>query len=34
MNYLMPAAVPKEVTTSILFYAIAVVNHGWGQRSA
>ena len=34
MNYLMPAAVPKEVTTSILFYAIAVVNHGWGQWSA
>ena len=29
MNYLLPASVPKEITTSILFYAIAAANHGW-----
>ena len=27
MNYLMPF--PKQATASILFYAIAAVNHGW-----
>ena len=32
MNYLLPAPVPKAVTTSILFYAIAVANHGWGKE--
>ena len=29
MNYLLPASVPKEITASILFYAIASANHGW-----
>jgi hypothetical protein len=29
MNYLLPAQVPKEITTGILFYAISVVNRGW-----
>jgi len=29
MNYLLPAPIPKEITTSVLFYAIAAANHGW-----
>ena len=29
MNYLLPAPVPKEMATSILFYAIAAANQGW-----
>ena len=29
MNYLLPAQVPKEITASILFYAIAAANQGW-----
>jgi hypothetical protein len=29
MNYLLPAAIPKEVIASILFYAIAGANGGW-----
>jgi len=29
MNYLLPAPVPTEITTCILFYAISVVNRGW-----
>ena len=33
MNYLLPAPVPKEITTSILFYAIAAANHGWPAKS-
>ena len=30
MNYLLPAPVPPEITTGILFYAIAAANRGWG----
>ena len=29
-NYLLPAPVPLEVIGSILFYAIAAANQGWG----
>jgi hypothetical protein len=29
LNYLLPAPVPKEIATGILFYAIAAANHGW-----
>jgi hypothetical protein len=29
MNYLLPVPVPKEITASILFYAIAAANQGW-----
>jgi hypothetical protein len=29
MNYLLPAPVPKEITASILFYAIAAASQGW-----
>ena len=29
MNYLSPAPVSKELTASILFYAIAAANQGW-----
>jgi hypothetical protein len=32
MNYLSPAPVPKELTASILFYAIAVANQGWPAK--
>jgi hypothetical protein len=31
MNYLQPATVPKEVISSILFYAIASANGGWSS---
>lgn len=31
-NYLMPSAVPKEVTASVLFYAIAAANRGWPAK--
>jgi hypothetical protein len=33
MNYLLPAAVPKEIVTSILFYAIAAANGGWPGKA-
>ena len=33
MNYLLPAAVPKEIVTSILFYAIAAANGGWPAKA-
>jgi hypothetical protein len=33
MNYLQPAAVPREIASSILFYAIAAANHGWAGKS-
>lgn len=33
MNYLLPSTVPKEITASILFYAIAVANGGWTSQS-
>jgi hypothetical protein len=29
MNYLSPAPISKELTASILFYAIAAANQGW-----
>jgi hypothetical protein len=32
MNYLVPAPVPKEITASILFFAIATANHGWRTK--
>jgi hypothetical protein len=28
-NYRSPQQVPKEIMASILFYAIAMANHGW-----
>lgn len=31
-NYLLPAAVPKEIIASILFYAIAAANQGWTSK--
>jgi hypothetical protein len=31
-NYLLPAPVPQEVITGILFYAIAAANQGWNQH--
>ena len=33
MNYLSPAPVPKEITASILFFAIAAANHGWPNKT-
>jgi hypothetical protein len=33
MNYLLPPAVPKEITSSILFYAIAAANCGWAGKA-
>jgi hypothetical protein len=33
MNYLLPASVPKEITSAILFYAIAAANNGWDAKS-
>ena len=33
MNYLLPAAVLKEIVTSILFYAIAAANGGWPGKA-
>jgi len=32
MNYLLPAQVPKEITASILFFAIAAANQGWSAK--
>jgi hypothetical protein len=32
MNYLLPTPVPKEITTSILFFAIAAANQGWPTK--
>lgn len=32
-NYLLPAAVPKEIVASILFYAIAAANRGWTSKA-
>ena len=32
MNYLSPAPVSKELTASILFYAIAAANQGWPTK--
>jgi hypothetical protein len=32
MNYQLPAAVPKEITTSVLFYAVAAANQGWAAK--
>ena len=32
-NYLLPAAVPKEIIASILFYAIAAANQGWTSKT-
>lgn len=29
MNYLAAAPVPKEIISSVLFYAIAAANGGW-----
>lgn len=29
MNFLLPPTVPREITTSILFYTIAAANSGW-----
>ena len=34
MNYLLPVSVPKEITASILFYAIAAANRGWTDKVA
>ncbi|MDB6064158.1 MAG: hypothetical protein JWR26_366 [Pedosphaera sp.] len=31
-NFLLPPTVSKEVTSGILFYAIAAANQGWPQR--
>ena len=33
MNYLLPSPVPKEITASILFFAIAAANHGWPNKT-
>ncbi len=33
MNYLLPASVPKEITSAILFYAIAAANQGWTAKN-
>jgi len=33
MNYLLPASVPKEITSAILFYAIAAANQGWKAKT-
>jgi len=33
MNFLLPPAVPKEITSSILFYAIAAANCGWAGKA-
>jgi hypothetical protein len=32
MNYLLPSPISKEITASILFYAIATVNQGWTSK--
>lgn len=32
MNYLATSSLPKELTGSVLFYAIAAANHGWPQN--
>jgi hypothetical protein len=31
MNYLLPAPIPKEIITSILFHTIAAANNGWAN---
>ena len=31
-TYLMPPSMPKEATTSFLFYTIAAANHGWPPK--
>lgn len=33
MNYALPEPVPKEITASILFYAIAAANRGWTNKA-
>ena len=33
MNYLLPAPVPKEITASFLFFAIAAANQGWPTKT-
>lgn len=33
MNYLLPASVPKEITSAILFYAIAAANQSWAGKN-
>lgn len=33
MNFLLPSAVPREITAGILFYAIAAANRGWPGKS-
>ena len=33
MYYGQPAPVPREITASILFYAIAAANDGWSGKS-
>jgi hypothetical protein len=33
VNYLLPAPVPKEITASILFFAIAAANQGWPTKT-
>jgi hypothetical protein len=33
MNYLLPAAAPKEIIASILFYAISAANQGWTSKA-
>jgi hypothetical protein len=33
MNYLLPASAPKEITSAILFYAIAAANQGWSAKN-
>jgi hypothetical protein len=32
-NYLVAAPVPREVISSVLFYAIAAANGGWHQAA-
>ena len=32
-NYLLPAAIPKEIIASILFYAITAANQGWTSKA-
>jgi hypothetical protein len=31
-NYRLPAHVPKEITTCILFYSISTANGGWAAK--
>ncbi len=32
-NYRLPPEVPREITISILFYAISIANAGWPVKS-